>query len=289
MQRRQQLYPTLTAADALRGSTLKALAIDGVDDVDPPGPSYNGGHGLMNARTSVERLNQDHQVGRGSLVKEFSLAVGQSVSWISESVPGASLQTYTLVWSDPQGPARALSSLTAPDPQDVILVNNINLQVEHVETGTVFHPWTLNPDLTGRTAALRSAAAVRAIDQRNNVERITIPTSSAGRYRITVTHAGNPAGVPGAHPAPSPQVVSLVMSGTKPELPKIISLVKSAPATEWMLNFTADPGAVFTIQTSTDLQTWSNTGTVMAAAVSNSVLVTSAGGVKRFWRLRRGQ
>lgn len=293
MERRQQLYPNLTAADALRGSTLKALAIDGVDDVEPPGPSYDGGHGLMNARTSVDRLDQDQITGRGSLVKEFSLTVGQSASWIANSVPGAILQTYTLVWSDPQGPAPALATITAPDPRNVMLVNNINIQVEHLETGTIFHPWTLNPDLTNRTAAARSAAAVRAVDQRNNVERITIATPLAGRYRITVTHAGSPAGVPATPPAPSAQVVSLVMSGTVPELPKITDLVKSAPATEWLLHFTSDPGAVYTIETSTDLQTWTNSGTVVSAAMpagtQNSVVVTAAASPKRFWRLRRGQ
>jgi hypothetical protein len=241
----------------------------------------------MNARTSVERLNQDQLIGRGSLVKEFSLTVGQSASWITESVPGALQQTHTLVWSDPQGPA--LSTITAPDPQDVMLVNNINVQVTHIETGTIFNPWTLNPDLTNRTSAARSAAAVRAVDQRNNVERITISTPLPGHYRITVTHAGNPTGVPVTHPAPSAQFVSLVSSGIVPELPKITSLIKSAPATEWMLNFTSDPGAVYTIQTSTDLQTWTNSGTVVAAGVTNSVIVNSSAGIKQFWRLRRGQ
>jgi Subtilase family len=282
-QRRAALYPNLTAADAYRGSTWKALIIDGVDDVGTVGPDYSGGHGFVNLRTSVDRINQDQAVGRGSLVKEFSLTVGQSVSWISQSVPGALLQTGTLTWSDPQGPA--LATLTAPDPQNAMLVNNIDISIEHLETGVIFRPWTLTPDLQNRTAAARSAAAVRAVDSRNNVERITIPSPAAGRYRITVTHSG---GLPGG-PAPSAQVVSLVLSGTTPELPRITSLIKNAPATEWMLNFQADPGAIFTIQTSTDLQSWTNSGTVLATSTTNSVIVNSTGGSQRFWRLRRGE
>lgn len=52
----------------------------------------------------------------------------------------------------------------------------------------------------------------------------------------------------------------------------------------------ADPGAYFTIQTSTDLATWTDVGSVLAEEVSNSVLVTSnTGETCRFWRMRRGQ
>ena len=283
-QRRKLLYPNLTDADALQGSTLKTLAIDGVDDVDAPGPDYSRGYGLMNARASVERLNQDQALGRGSLVKEFSLAVGQSVSWVTNSNSGAALQTCTLAWSDPKGPG----SSDTVDPQDTRLVNNINLQVQHLETGTIFDPWTLNPDLTNKTAANRSAIAVRAVDQRNNVERVTIPIPASGRYRITVTHAGQPAGVASNHPAASAQVVSLVLSGTTPELPEITSLVPSATANQWLLNFKADPGAVFTIQTSPNLLTWTDSATVLATSDSNSAVVTSTGGDKQYWRLRRG-
>jgi hypothetical protein len=57
-----------------------------------------------------------------------------------------------------------------------------------------------------------------------------------------------------------------------------------------MLTFTADPGAYFTIQSSTDLVTWTDVGSVLAEQVTNAVLVTSTTGeIRRFWRMRRGQ
>jgi subtilisin family serine protease len=86
LQRRAQLYPSLTnVADAWLNSTLKAVAIDTCDDVGAEGPDYRLGHGMANARSAVQRVGQDYALGRGSLIKEFTLAPTQSVSWVVTS------------------------------------------------------------------------------------------------------------------------------------------------------------------------------------------------------------
>ena len=120
----------------------------------------------------------------------------------------------------------------------------------------------------------------------HNVEKVSLAAPAAGRYRITLTHSGGLTG----NPAPTTQPISVAVSGATSELPKVTSVVQSPTATQFLLSFTADPGAYFTIQTSTDLLTWVDTGSVLAAAVTNSVVVTSnAGEDRRFWRMRRGQ
>ncbi len=63
-------------------STLKALAINGCDDVGSPGPDYRLGHGLFNVATSVLTIDEDNDLGRGSQIKEFELASGESTSWL---------------------------------------------------------------------------------------------------------------------------------------------------------------------------------------------------------------
>lgn len=280
MQRRHQLYPTLPASEAWQGSTLKAIAINGCDDVGAPGPDYRMGHGPANAQHSVQVVTHEHANGCGSLVKELLMAPGASVSWIVRST-GAVPLSVTTAWSAPAGPALTVAS--TPESQVPMLVNNIDLRVEYLGPDittvpgpstpvTTFLPWVLNPDLTGETNALRSAAAVRGLDNRNNVEKASIATPAAGRYRITLTHSG---GLPG-NPAPSNQLVSTVLSGVTSELPKIDSLAVSPTATEYLLTFTADPGAYFTIQSSPDLVNWTDSGSVLAANVTNTVLVTSA-------------
>jgi hypothetical protein len=294
MERRNRLYPTLPATEAWQGSTLKAIAINSCDDVGTPGPDYRMGYGPANARQAVQAVTDEQANGRGSLIKELTLAPTTSVSWMVQSSGTAPL-SVTAAWSDPAGPAPTVA--TTPESQAPMLVNNIDLRVEYLgpdvttllaPTAVVatFLPWTLNPDLGGETAALRSAAAVRGVDNRNNVEKVSVATPVAGRYRITLTHAG---GLPD-NPAPSTQVVSIVLSGVTSELPRINSLAVSPTATQYLLTFSADPGAYFTLQSSPDLMNWTDSGSVLAVNVTNTVLVNSAiTNSKLFWRMRRGQ
>ena len=185
---------------------------------------------------------------RGSLIKEFSLAPTQSVSWIVTSA-GTQPLSVTGAWSDPPGPA--ITNVTSADMSNPMLVNNIDVWVERVGATNVYLPWVLNPDLTNKTSAARSAAATRGVDNRNNVERVSIASPSAGDYRITVTHSG---GLPG-NPAPTTQKVSVTLGGVTPPAPLITALEKSPSTNEFLLTFAADPGAYFTILTSTNLTT----------------------------------
>ena len=294
LERRAHLYPTLPASQAWRGSTLKAIAINTCDDVGAEGPDYRLGYGVMNARRAALAVDADHASGRGSLIKEFSLAPSQSASWVVKC-DGTQPLSVTLPWSDVPGPA--LTTITGPDAQNAMLVNNLDLKVEYLGPDvttlpapstvvSTFLPWTLNPDLTTKSATTRALPAVRGVDSRNNVEKVSIASPAAGRYRITVTHSGGLSG----NPAPSTQVVSAALSGVTPELPTINSLAASPTATEFILSFTADPGAFFTIQSSPDLVIWTDVGSVLAETVTNSVIVTSGvGDPKLFWRMRRGQ
>lgn len=286
LQRRAQLYPGLTnAADAWLNSTLKAVAIDTVDEVGAEGPDYRLGHGIFNARRAVERVEQDFNWGRGSLIKEFTLATTQSVSWVVTS-SGTEPLSVTAAWSDPPGPA--ITNVTTADLPDPMLVNNLDVVVEHLGTATISRPWVLNPDLTNKTAAARSAAATRGVDNRNNVERISIASPAAGEYRITVTHSG---GLPG-NPAPTTQKVSVVLGGATPPVPVITALEKSPTTNEFLLTFVADPGTYFTILASTNVATplanWTAAVSVLSESRTNTVPLMSPAGV-RFWRMRRGQ
>jgi len=293
LQRRAQLYPTLPESEDYHGSTLKALIINSADDVNAPGPDYRMGHGPANARSAVKSIDADHAAGRGSLIKEVTLDPTESVSWVVHS-DGLSEFAATLAWSDTEGPAP--TQFTIPESQAPMLVNNLDLKVEYLGSKlssfppgpvvSTFLPWVLNPDLTGETAALRSAPAQRGLDDRNNVEKVSIASPLAGRYLITVTHSG---GLP-ANPAASPQIASIVLAGVTSEAPRISSLEVSPTANEFILTFAVDPGSWCTIQSSDDLQTWTDLGSTLATESSNTRLVTTlATQSRKFWRVRRGQ
>jgi len=103
MQRRLQLWPNLDHnLDAWRGSTWKMLAIHTADDVGSPGPEYLAGYGLFNAAYCVAQIELDQQHGRGTHIKEFQLAVGESFAWEVDLTNGVPFRA-TLGWSDPAG------------------------------------------------------------------------------------------------------------------------------------------------------------------------------------------
>ena len=283
MQRRAQLYPGLPATEAWWGSTQKAILIGTCDDVGTPGPDFVMGQGLANARRAVSVVGDDHTLGRGSLIKQFSLAPSGLAAWIVVS-DGTTPFDITAVWTDV--PGAALTTVNTTENPIAMLVNNLNLQVENIQTGEVLHPWVLNPDLTTKSAATRSAPATRGVDSRNNVEKVSMAAPPAGEYRVTITHAG---GIPG-NAAPSNQLVSVVTTGVIPELPKITSIIRSATPGQFLLTYTGDVGAYFTIQTTTNLTTWTNSGSVLTESGINSVVLsTGTSDPNRFWRLKRGQ
>ncbi|MDH7502102.1 MAG: S8 family serine peptidase, partial [Verrucomicrobiota bacterium] len=281
MQRRQQLWPNLDPnLDAWRGSTWKTLAIHTADDVGAPGPHYLGGYGLFNAASCVAQIELDQQHGRGTHIKEFQLAVGQSLAWEVDLTSGVPFRA-TLGWSDPAGPQ--LTNVMV-DPTSPVLVNNLDLRVERVGATNIYYPWILNPDLTNKTEAARSAAATTGVDNRNNVEQVFIANPPSGRYRIVATHSG---ALPGG-PAPTAQWASLQTTGDTP-LPPVFTAIEASPSgTNMLLTFTADPGAYFHLLTSTNLVNWQTNATVKAEAVTNSILVHAADPY-RFWNLRRQQ
>lgn len=279
-QRRAQLFPNLDPdLDAWRGSTWRGLAIHTADDVGTPGPDYQRGYGPFNAVSLVAHVELDQQHGRGTHIKEFQIGVSNTVSW-EVDLSGVPFRA-TVAWSDPAGPATNVIIVDLTKP---MLVNNIDIRVERVGATNVYYPWILNPDLTNKTEAARSAAATTGLDNRNNAERVDIANPAPGRYRIIVTHSGGLSG----GPAPSAQWVSVATTGDTP-LPPVFTSIESSPSgTNVLLTFTADPGAYFHLLSSSDLTTWQTNATVKAEGVTNSVLV-SATQPHEFFRLRRQQ
>lgn len=281
LERRAELYPGLAPEDMWLSSTIKALAINGCDDVGLEGPDYRMGHGLFNAATSVAQIDEDHAGGRGSQIKEFDLDPNQSVSWLVNVEAGEPL-AITLAWVDPAGTGISIGAVA--DDSTPALVNNIDIKIENISNGQTLLPWTLNPDLVGKSAGVRQAQAVRGLDNVNNVERITSASPVAGTYRITVSHEGATTGTASA------QEVSVISTNAMPLIPVIDSVEVSPAQDEFIFTYVSDPGAHYTIETSTTLEvaSWSEVGTTVAGSNVNTVMVDiPAGNTRRFWRLKR--
>ena len=240
----------------------------------------------------VEGIENDSARGRGALIKEFVVTQGQPSEFFV-TLPAGTAGKFTLAWDDLAGSPAATD--TVVDDQKKMLVNDLDITVKDVNSATTHYPWILNPDLNGKSSTLRSAAAVNTVvggvipkDDRNNVERVDIPSALGERtFKVTIAPQGTITG--------GSQKVSLILSGATPKAPTNISFASTgnpANANEMALTLATDPGAFFTVTSSTDLVTWADVpgSSFLATGTTSTVLVNkNPSESKLFWRLRRGQ
>ncbi len=157
-------YKQLHGGSYPDGALLKILAANSADDLGNPGPDYIFGFGMINARTTVEALEQNHY---------FMDSVGNNStrSFIIPSVPAGAYQLkIMLYWPDAAAAPEAASTL----------VNDLDLTVAE-PAGTVHLPMVLDP-----TPAHINNNAVEGADHTNNIEQVLINNPGSGNYTVTV-------------------------------------------------------------------------------------------------------
>ncbi len=193
-----------------RAATLKALAIHGADECGSnPGPDYAFGFGQINPNKSAQVISKAKF--NPNLITEFRLSAGQTKT-IPLNVGGGGEVRATLVWNDPAGTV----STASLNNRAKKLINDLDMRLVHVPTGTVFTPWKLD-------VANPSNAATNGDNSTDNVEQIVIPTPLSGEYQIRINAKG----------------ASLRPSGFQDA-----TVVITAPASGGFSNMFIDPGTV---------------------------------------------
>ena len=164
-------------------STLKALVINAADEAGAAdGPDYANGWGLMNVHRMADIVRAAPNGDLGVL--EATLNNGETDTYWFEASSPQDIRV-TIAWTDPAGNPIA----PAVDNPTPMLVNDLDLRVQHVLTATTTLPWHLN-------VAAPANAATHADNTVDNVEQVDIDTAPSGVYKVTVTHKGSldPAG-----------------------------------------------------------------------------------------------
>jgi len=115
----------------------------------------------------------------------------------------------TISWNDAPGTPPAWSV----DPTTKMLVNDLDVRLIHVGTGTVYSPWILNP-------ASPASAATTGDNSRDNIEQVFLASPPAGQYIVRVTNKGT---------LSSPVGYSLYTDGLQYVNPNLQSLTISPP------------------------------------------------------------
>ena len=159
----QQQYQMDNGGQDMPSALVKALLINGAEDVGPVGLDFLAGYGNVNVWQSLQALRNLQYVSG-------TVSDGVINTHVINLPNNAKNLKVTLVWTDP---AANIGDFKA-------LVNNLDLRLDDGTTETF--PWVLDsrPDV-----ASLSSQAVRGIDTLNNVEQVTIDNPS-NTYSIEV-------------------------------------------------------------------------------------------------------
>jgi hypothetical protein len=145
---------------------VKSALINTADEIQTPGPDFTSGFGNVNAFKAANTI----------LRKQYfasSITQGNTQQFDITIPPGLQRYSITLCWSDPPANTNATRAL----------VNDLDLLLQHPNTGTSFLPWVLS-SFPHKDSLLLPARRTR--DSLNNVEKISIDNPEAGNYRIIV-------------------------------------------------------------------------------------------------------
>jgi fibronectin type 3 domain-containing protein len=153
-------------------STMKALLVQGAEDLGNTGPDYRFGFGRIDIQNTVDIIRADG--GTGDLIQEDSLSPSETWEY-QVDVSGESELKVTLAWDDYQGDYMGSGAM---------LVNDLNLVVISPSRAT-YYPFLLDPDNPSNTATT-------GVDDLNNVEQVIVNSPAGGTWTIRVTAAVMP-------------------------------------------------------------------------------------------------
>ncbi len=178
----------------MKSASVKALIMHTADACGPyPGPDYRYGWGLVNIKKAADLLVNNWSNGGQSLI-ESVLTESTQKQFRLTVLEGTENFKVTLCWTDPPGEAMPYEL----NPNQPVLVNDLDVKVNKVGDSNTFYPWKLNP-------ADPDMAAFKGDNDRDNVEQVELIAPDAGSYLITVSHKANLEG--------AIQPFSLVMTG----------------------------------------------------------------------------
>lgn len=166
-------YRDLNGGNNPDGALIKAAVLNTGEDLGNYGPDFRYGWGRINARRAFEIISTNSYV---------SGSVGQGDNNIhTVSVPaGVSELRIMTYWADHEGSTSASQAL----------VNDINMVVTD-PSSTNYDPWVLDPSPNPTSL---NAPAIRAVDNLNNMEQVSIVNPAAGTYNISIDGFSIPQG-----------------------------------------------------------------------------------------------
>ncbi|HKO80421.1 MAG TPA: S8 family peptidase, partial [Chitinophagaceae bacterium] len=177
----QQVYADSNNQALPAASLIKAVLYNSAEDIYKTGIDYKTGYGLLDSYASIKAIQQKQYDGS---------TISQNQVWtktIAIPVNAAQLKV-TLVWTD----------TTAIVNNNKAIINDPDLELIELNTGTIYKPWVLNA-----AAHVDSLAKLptRRRDSLNTAEQVSIHLPATGNYQLKVTGTNIPSAALSFHVA----------------------------------------------------------------------------------------
>lgn len=193
-------------------STVRALLIHNIDEIDDRGPDYKNGWGVVNLEKSANTIKQR---GKNVIIREDVLENGETIR-INLAATGQEDLKVTLAWTDPAGnvvpidinnPNASINETAAKlindldirlirkdsDGIDDLTLIDPALNTTPTPTNNVLLPWILKENIQDNTTTL-SEKAQRGNNDRDNVEKIEVYQNliplTGGMFQLEIKHKG---------------------------------------------------------------------------------------------------
>jgi len=164
-------YKDLNGGVNPESALMKACILNTAEDLGNPGPDFKYGWGRINARRAFDIISGNQYING-------SISQGGTNNHQITIPSGVSELRVMVYWMDKEGSTNASTAL----------VNDINMVV--TDPGlTSYDPWVLD-----HTPANVDLNAVRAVDNLNNVEQVTLENPLSGTYNIDLNGFAIPNG-----------------------------------------------------------------------------------------------
>lgn len=166
-------YRDLYDGEDPTGGLMKALVLNTAEDLGNPGPDFRFGFGRINGLRAAKLLED----GR---FENDTISHGETKTHTFTVPENTAEMRVMIYWTDWEASVNT----------NWALVNNLDMTVADPDA-QVWHPWVLSHYPHHDSL---NKPATRGIDNRNNVEQVTLDFPQAGEYTLSVTGTAVPQG-----------------------------------------------------------------------------------------------
>ncbi|MEM7038899.1 MAG: S8 family serine peptidase, partial [Bacteroidota bacterium] len=168
----QELHADLYS-EFMEANVLKALVCHTAMDAVTPGPDYLSGYGLVNAQKAADFIVKKNC--NGFLFQTGEVFTGTTDQITVNASANGPLRA-TVVWNDLPGTGSSTQNFASSQ------INDLNITLVHQGTGTIYHPWVLDPSAP-------FDPATTGVNSRDNIEQIYVENPLPGAYWLQISHS----------------------------------------------------------------------------------------------------